>query len=124
MRHAAATSGPATRQSSRYWLVALAFALAVQVVVLYAPSVGGALPFPNADKLVHATVFAVPVVAALLARLRVSLVVGLAAVHAPVSELVQYTFLPHRDGDVWDAVADLVGVGLGWALARWLAARR
>ncbi len=61
---------------------------------------------------------------ALLARLRTGLVVGVAALHAPVSELIQWTLLPHRDGDVWDAVADLVGVGLGWLLARWLGRRR
>jgi VanZ family protein len=29
-----------------------------------------------------------------------------------VSELVQWRFFPYRDGDVWDVVADLVGVGL------------
>lgn len=107
-----------------YWLTALAIALAVQLVVLYAPRGGGAPPFPNADKIAHATIFALPVLFALLARLRTGLVVGVAALHAPVSELIQWTLLPHRDGDVWDAVADLVGVGLGWLLARWLGRRR
>jgi len=29
-----------------------------------------------------------------------------------VSEVVQWRFVPYRDGDVWDAVADLVGIGL------------
>ncbi len=112
-------------RARRSWSVALAVAVAVQLVAVYAPSGGGgAPPFPNADKLVHAAIFAAPVVFALLAGLRPLLVVGVAAVHAPVSELVQWAFLPHRDGDVWDAVADLVGVGLGWLLARWLARSR
>jgi VanZ family protein len=40
-------------------------------------------------------------------------VVVLCAVHAPLSEWVQSHFLPQRDGSVWDAVADLVGVAVG-----------
>jgi len=113
-------SGP----GRRVWLGVLLAALVVQLVALYSPRGGGAPPFPNADKIVHAAIFAVPVLAALLARLRAALVVGVAAVHAPVSEAVQWAFLPGRDGDVWDAVADLTGVLLGWLLARWLVARR
>ena len=35
------------------------------------------------------------------------------AVHAPLSEIVQHVVLPGRSGDVWDAVVDVVGVGLG-----------
>ena len=48
------------------------------------------------------------------------------ALHAPVSELVQHVALPGRSGDAWDAVLDLVGVGLaaavlvvGGRLRRW-----
>ena len=40
-------------------------------------------------------------------------------VHVPVSELVQHFYLGQRSGDVWDAVADLVGVAVGW----WTAVR-
>ena len=104
----------------RWWLGALLAAGAVQLVALYAPSAGGAPPFPNADKLVHAAIFALPVLFGLLARLRPAVVVAVAALHAPVSELVQHFLLPHRDGDVRDVLADLVGVGLGWLLARLL----
>ena len=39
------------------------------------------------------------------------------ALHAPVSEVVQATLLPHRSGDRWDALADLTGVALGALLA-------
>ena len=49
---------------------------------------------------------------ALLAGLPRRWVLALLALHAPVSEVVQATLLPSRDGDVWDAVADLTGVGL------------
>ena len=36
--------------------------------------------------------------------------------NAAVSELVQHYVLPHRSGDAYDSVADLVGVTLGaWA---------
>jgi VanZ family protein len=39
--------------------------------------------------------------------------------YAAVSELVQAALLSTRSGDVWDLVADLVGVAAGW----WLAGR-
>jgi hypothetical protein len=39
-------------------------------------------------------------------------VLGLLVLHAPVSELVQGTMLPSRDGDVADGVADLTGIAL------------
>lgn len=92
-------------------------ALVVQLVVVYAPSGGGAAPFPNFDKLVHVTVFALPVLFALLARLPLVPVVAVMALHAPVSEVVQATLLPHRSGDPRDAVADLTGVALGVLVA-------
>ena len=91
-------------------------AVAVQLVAVYlpgSPDGGLELPWlPGADKLVHALIFAIPVY--LLARLtrRVGLVAGVFALHAVVSELVQWRFIPYRDGDVWDVVADLVGIGL------------
>ncbi len=52
---------------------------------------------------VHVLLFAVPVY--LLGRLtgRVGLVAALFAVHAVVSELIQWRFIPYRDGDPWDA---------------------
>ena len=98
-------------------LLPAAIALVVQLVVVYAPSGGGAAPFPNFDKLVHVTVFALPVLFALLARLPLVPVVVVMALHAPVSEVVQATLLPHRSGDPWDAVADLTGVALGALVA-------
>jgi hypothetical protein len=95
-------------------------ALAVQLVALYAPralSEGGGYEL---DKLVHAAIFAAVVWTGRRAGLPWRWVVLLSAVHAPLSEWAQSQFLPHRDGSVWDAVADLVGVGVG----AWLPQRR
>jgi VanZ family protein len=88
----------------------------VQLVAVYLPGTpdgGLEVPgLPGVDKLVHALIFAIPVY--LLARLtrRVGLVAGVFALHAVVSELIQWQFIPYRDGDPWDAVADLIGIGL------------
>ncbi|KRE43602.1 hypothetical protein [Knoellia sp. Soil729] len=113
-----------TADRSRRWrLVPAAAALVVQLVVLYSPSGGGVAPFPSFDKLVHCSVFALPVLLALVAGLPKWPVVVLVALHAPVSELIQWTLLPHRSGDPWDVVADLVGVGVGLVAARYVASR-
>ncbi len=78
--------------------------LAVQLVAVYlpgSPDGGLELPWlPGADKIVHFLIFAIPVY--LFGRLsgRVGLVAGLFAVHAVVSEFVQWRFIPYRDGDV------------------------
>mgnify|MGYP006189601847 CR=1 FL=1 len=86
--------------------------LAVQLVVLYVPSAPGPpAPIPHADKLVHALVFAAPVLVAGLARRWWWVLVAVACLlHAPVSEAVQQVYLPGRSGDPWDLVADLGGV--------------
>ena len=94
----------------------------VSLVVLFAPSGGGASPFPGSDKVVHLLLFA-----ALAATARWcfgALLPALVAVaaYAPVSELVQALLLPGRSGDPLDVVADLVGAALGWTLGRRLRA--
>lgn len=104
-------------------LLPAAVALLVQLAVVYAPSAGGAPGVPHLDKLVHASVFALPVLFGLLAGLPLVPVVAVMALHAPVSEVVQGTLLPQRSGDPWDAAADLVGVALGVLAARAVAAR-
>ena len=97
----------------RAWRWAFLGSLVVQAVAVYAPSAPGAGELHGIDKVVHVTVFAVPAVAGLMAGLRPSWLLALLAVHAPVSELVQHVALPHRDGDLGDVAADLLGVGLG-----------
>ena len=111
-----------TRSTSGWlpWFAGLA--LAVQLVAVYlpgSPDGGLELPWlPGADKIVHALIFASPVY--LFGRLtgRVGVVAGLFAVHAVLSELVQWRSIPYRDGDVWDVVADLVGIGFAIVAVR------
>lgn len=95
------------------WLL-LVLSLAAHLWGLYSP--GSALSglevfgFPGADKLVHFTLFAAPVY--LLGRLsgRIWGWAFLFAALAGISELIQWRFIPNRDGDLRDAVADLLGV--------------
>ena len=103
-----------TRPALRWWLFGLA--LVVQLVVLYAPvapSEGGGY---GVDKLVHAATFAAVVWTGRRAGVRWGWVMALSAVHGPLSEWLQAHFLPHRDGSVWDALADLVGVAVAAAV--------
>ena len=88
----------------------------VQLLAVYWPRVEVEGPVPWTDKVVHMVLFLLLTLAGLLAGLRPAWLVGLVALHAPVSELVQHFLLPNRSGDVWDAVADLSGVVLGVTL--------
>ncbi len=101
----------AGRGRRRVWWLLLWVALIAQLVVLYAPSAPGGPEVSGLDKVIHASVFGAPALFALLAGVRPRWV-GLLVLHAPVSELVQATMLPARDGDVADGVADVTGVAL------------
>jgi hypothetical protein len=105
--------------SRRARIAAAGAALLLQLVVLYAPRapavVTSGLPL---DKVGHAVVFALPTIALIAAGLPRGWVIGLMAVHAPVSELVQQQLLGARSGEVGDIVADLVGVGIGAWVSR------
>ena len=95
-------------------------ALAGNLVVLYAPhppATPGA--GAGADKVVHAVVFAVLVLTGLRAGLRAAWFVPVVLAHALTSEIVQEVLLPERQGDPWDALADVVGTALGVAAHRW-----
>lgn len=96
--------------------VVFALLVVVHLCCLYWPRIDVQGPVTWTDKVVHVLLFGVPTAVGLLAGLRPAWVVGLIALHAPVSELVQHYLLPHRSGDVWDAVADLSGVVLGVTL--------
>lgn len=116
----------ATPATARAWaLVAVAVALGVQALVLYLPTPPGPpSPMPYADKLIHAGVFALPVLlAGWLHRPWVPAVVGAVLVHAPVSEIIQHALLPSRSGDALDAVADLVGIGAAILWVEWIVRR-
>lgn len=100
---------------------AVAVLLVVQVLVLYAPQApGSSASIPHADKVVHAAVFAAPVLVAGLRQWVWWPLVALGCVvHAPMSEVMQHTLLAGRAGEWWDVVADLVGVGLAGFAVRW-----
>ena len=102
----------------RLVLLGLGITVAAQFYGLYAPEAPGGLGFPHSDKVMHALLFAAPVFLALLLGLPPRPVVLVAALHAPLSELVQHYFLPGRTGDSLDITADLVGVVLGLVAAR------
>jgi len=106
----------ATRKAL-WWLVAPV--LAGHLLALYLPGTSGAPEPRYVDKVVHAALFGVPVW--LLGRLigRIWLLGAVFAVHAVVSELVQLWWVPGRDGDVFDAAADLLGISIAvWWLLR------
>jgi len=115
--------GAAVRQRERLWRVAFGVALVVQLIAVYAPSGVGGPEITGLDKVVHVLIFAAPVLTGLKAGIDARWVLGALALHAPVSELIQHFALPHRDGDVFDALADLGGVTLG-ALATVVWSRR
>jgi len=94
-------------------------ALVVHLVALYTPTPP---PLPSSvigiDKVVHIVLFAVVLYAGVRAGLPLRPLVLLLLANAVVNELVQYQFLARRSGDVWDAVADAIGVGMAYLLLR------
>ncbi|MGO4957651.1 hypothetical protein ACTQ49_10340 [Luteococcus sp. Sow4_B9] len=99
-------------------LVGLALiALVFQCWALYSPSAGGSQPFPHADKLVHLLLFGGVAWLFLLAGARRAAALGLSAIHAVVSEIVQWQLIPTRSGSALDLLADFAGIALAW-LAR------
>lgn len=112
--------GAVVRKPNRWWRLAFGVALAVQLIALYAPD-GPAGPEINGlDKVIHVLIFAAPAFAALMVGIRARWALGILAVYAPVSELIQLFVLPLRSGDLLDVMADIGGVVLGgWAYLVW-----
>lgn len=104
--------GRVTAPGTRAWLIALSIvAVAVQFWGLYSPgSAVPSVPIVGVDKAVHALLFGVPVW--LIGRLtgRYARVAVIFWIHAALSEFIQYRYIPTRDGDVYDLVADTVGI--------------
>ena len=105
---------PRPRPLKRLWRLAFGVALAVQLIAVYSPQGLAGPGIPGLDKVVHASIFFAPALALLMMGVRARWALGILALHAPVSELIQHFWLPERSGDVFDAAADLTGVGLGW----------
>lgn len=94
-------------------------AVLLSVIILFTPQSGVPDSPPGTDKVVHVLLFALLAGTGLWARLpRLPLLAGLVA-YAAVSEVLQWLITPlGRGGDVADALVDVVGVGLGWLVAR------
>jgi len=101
------------RKPNPLWRWAFGVALTVQLIAVYAPDGPGGPKVTGLDKVIHVFIFAAPALAALMVGIRARWALGILAVHAPISELIQHFVLPHRDGDVFDVMADLGGVLLG-----------
>ena len=88
------------------------------------PSGGGAMPFPHADKLVHATIYALLAVTALAAvtawqipwSLKLGLAVGGTLTALGILDETTQLLVRGRSADVMDWVADSVGAFLGIGL--------
>lgn len=94
------------------WALALVVVLAVHLLALYWPRVAVDGPVTWTDKVVHPLLFLAPAVVGSVWWGRWPPVVGLLAVHAVLSEVLQHELLPLRSGDPWDAAADLLGLGV------------
>lgn len=98
--------------------IALVAALSAQLLGLYLP--GSPQPsrtlIPHLDKLVHFAMFLAPAIAMRLLT-RAWWPVVLLGLHAPISEFIQLRWVAFRSGDVWDVLADLLGVAVGAGLA-------
>ncbi|MGW6448167.1 VanZ family protein [Lentzea sp. NPDC055074] len=98
-------------------------AVSLSVVVLFTPESGVPSSPPGTDKVVHTLLFALLAFTGLYAKIpRVLLWLVL---YAGVSEVLQQLITPlHRSGDVLDALVDVLGIGLGWAIASVVRSRR
>ena len=100
--------------------VAFAAVVLLSLVVLFWPHAPSERRIPNLDKVVHAALFAL--LAATTWWRFTAHRAGLLAVlvYGALSEVVQATLIPTRDGDVRDVAADAAGALLGWlAVSRW-----
>ena len=111
---------PVARAYVPWVLVALSLGLHLWGLYTPSPPDAGALSFPGIDKLAHVVLFAVPTWALVKALPKAWMAIVPMVLHVPVSEIIQATVLAgSRGGEWWDALADLVGIAVGW----WTAVR-
>ena len=100
------------------WRIAFVAAVALQLYGVYAPREAGPnLGIPQIDKVAHCFLFAAVAFTGLKVGVPARWLIGALVANAVVSEVVQHWLLPQRDGDPFDALADLAGVALGAWLA-------
>lgn len=92
-------------------------ALSLLIALLPAPHVIGSVAF--GDKIGHALAFALLMLwyAQLYAGRERRLCAAGLVLFGALIEVLQ-TLVPYRSGDLWDLLADTLGVGLGYLLAR------
>jgi len=95
-----------------------AIALVVHLVALYTPKAAVPSPVLGTDKLAHMALFGVVLWTGVRAGLRQRPLLVTLAINAVASEVVQALWLAKRSGDVWDTVADLIGLALALLLLR------
>lgn len=102
-------------------------AVALEFYLLYSPAPPAGPSIPNFDKVAHLSMFGAPVFFLLWTRLPAKLVVAVFVAHAALSEVIQWRFIPTRDGSPFDFMADCVGIALAIVVhrlvRRWLARR-
>jgi VanZ family protein len=97
--------------------VPFACAVLLSLVVLFSPASRVPSGIELNDKVVHATLFFVLAFTGIVAGLPLrALALGL-ALYAGVSEVLQAVLPIDRDGSVYDALADVIGVAAGLAAA-------
>jgi len=107
------------------WRIGFVAACALQLYGVYAPQEAGPhVGIPFADKVAHLFLFGSVAFLGLKAGVPARWLLPALVANAIVSELVQYWLLPQRDGDPFDALADLAGVALGAWLAGIMMHRR
>lgn len=105
---------PRRRRAAAWIVVALAVAFHLWGLYTTSPPDVGGLAFPGIDKVAHVVLFALPTWALLRVVPSPWLALVPMVMHVPVSEWIQQVALPGRGGEVWDAVAGLMGIALGW----------
>ena len=102
------------------WRIAFVAAVALQLYGVYAPREAGPhIGIPQIDKVAHGFLFAAVAFTGLKVGVPARWLIGALVANAVVSEVVQHWLLPQRDGDPFDALADLAGVALGAWAASW-----
>ncbi|MFV0252304.1 MAG: hypothetical protein ACK5H2_03100 [Beutenbergiaceae bacterium] len=95
-------------------------ACALNIYALYAPRIPGPDGVPGVDKVAHIAIFALVMVTGMAAGIGLRTLLVALLLQTLASEVSQHLFVSGRTGDVWDAAADLAGIGLGWAAGNWL----